>query len=99
MFINGVVTVTSVPTLLFSVSYRRQTVLVRNTDSTDVIKLGGEGVTYATGISLKPDEAMSFVSDQFNRESTAALYGIADTGVSVVVEIMSHISASSNTVG
>jgi hypothetical protein len=72
---------------------------VRNLDATDIIKLGGGAVTYnvspsSDGFSLLPGEAMSFTSDQFVRESKAALYGIADTSVSVLVEVLSHDSVS-----
>ena len=99
MFVSQRVTVTDTPTVIFSSSVRRQTVIVRNLDDTDSIKLGGSTVTYnvdptSDGFSLLSGEAMSFTSDQFVRESKAALYGIADTSVSVLIEVLSHDSIS-----
>jgi hypothetical protein len=90
MFVIDVVTVTATPTLLFDVDTRRQTVIVRNTDETDSVKLGPSDVTYATGFSLKAGESMSFLSDQFVRESKSSLYAIADTSVTVSVEVLSY---------
>jgi hypothetical protein len=98
VFASSRITVTDVATLIFPSSVKRQAVIVRNLDDTDSIKLGGVTVTYnvspsSDGFSLLPGEAMSFTSDQFVRESKASLYGIADTSVSVLVEVLSHDSS------
>ena len=91
MFQAATVTVTDTPTLIVPVNGRRQTYIVRNIDAADTVKLGPVGVAFATGFSLAAGESMSFMVDQFVRESTSALYGICNTGVSAVVEVLSHV--------
>lgn len=93
MLVTSAVTVTDVPTLILPENSRRQTYIARNTDDTDTVRLGAKTVSFtgpARGFSLAPGEAMSWMSDQFVRESCVALYGICDTGVTVAVEVMTQ---------
>jgi hypothetical protein len=92
MFAGSVVTVTDTPTLILAADWRRQSVTIRNVAASAAIKLGGSDVTYSTGFSLLHGEGLCLDLNQFIRDATAALYGIADTGQSASIEILMNRS-------
>lgn len=88
MFHAKVVTVTDARTQIVDVNSRRQALLVKNPDLTDNVKVGGDAVTFATGFSVLAGDTLVLGTSQFSREAKGALYGIADTGQSVQIEVL-----------
>lgn len=56
----------------------RKSLLVRNIHATQILYVGGSGVTTANGMKVKPDESVEFAD--FN----GTLYGVADGAATAV---------------
>jgi len=94
MIISSVVAVTGVPTLLAAADPKRDFIQVRNADAgTEIVKLGGVDVAFATGYGVPPGGTFRLDSTQFSRSSKSDLYAISD-GTSVNVEVITGVVPS-----
>jgi len=88
MFHARVVTVTDSRTLIVEANNRRQSLLIKNPDMTDAVKVGGIDVLFADGFSILAGDTLVLGTSQFSREAKGAVYGICDTSVSIPVEVL-----------
>ena len=77
------VSVTQAATLVARGSNSGSGILVKNGDSTNTISIGGSTVTYAAGFLMAAGDVAPM-----DLGPAEELYGIADTGVTVVVHLL-----------
>jgi hypothetical protein len=91
MWVGRRVSVTDVATLIIPANPRRQSFLIRNSDGANSISLGGLTVTFAAGFELLAGQSAECTQlSQMTREAKAPLYGIANTGLTVIVHVLEY---------
>lgn len=76
------------PTLIVRGERNGNNIIVKNSDAAAAFSLGGHLVTYATGFAMLAGDV-----DQITLAPGEELYGIADTGVTIVAHVIQKARA------